>query len=210
MKTCKKNTKKSICKTRGRKYRNKNNNKNTRNIIGGGIDTLDKVILKNMKNNQIKDEVYINYNQCEDKDYNRELTYTYQNVMLINDDVAEDVRIKKLNDIKLHIKKYIYHYTIALNALNELPKKYDFFEELYNYYNKIKEQNEICNNKNNENYEDLLEMVREGVITINNNSNDTIKEIFNKHYQNNNDTGDINVIIVLPSKYFKKFNQLCY
>ena len=217
MKTTKKYKKKSICKTRGRKYRNKNNNKNTRNKIGGGIDTLDKLILNNIKNNQIEDmneltdedkkklrdtyqkeykkvmfknksvpevvknsklksiedhiKKYINHynialyalneinNEYKNKigggidtldklilnniknnqiDDMNKLTYRYKEVMFKNDNVSEDERKEKLNRIEDHIEKYIYHYTIALDALNEIKNDYKFLDQLFEELNNLK------------------------------------------------------------------------
>ena len=37
---------------------------------------------------------------------------------------------KKLDELDTYINGYVNHYTIALNALNEIQKKYEFFDRL--------------------------------------------------------------------------------
>ena len=169
MKTTKNTKKKSIRKTRGRKYRNKNNNKNTRNIIGGGIDTLDKLILNNIRNNQFEDM--------------NELKDTYQNVMFKNDRVPEVVRNSKLESIQLHIEKYIKHYTIALDALNEIKNNYKFLDKLFEELNKLINEPDSCELiEPYKNY--ILEIAKDGSFSINkdHDKNELIHKIISNIY----------------------------
>ena len=116
-----------ILKTHVRKYRNKNNKKNTRNIIGGGVNSLHELILKNIKNSKIDFS-----NEDVDKDQKSELKDTYKSVMFKHRNIWKPDRIKKLDELDTYINGYVNHYTIALNALKEIQEKYKFFDRLLN------------------------------------------------------------------------------